>query len=56
MLKLVFYPFSRFPISHRPYRPAWKPGDAVTYITGQKGKHFDPEVAAEFLRLLSIDK
>ncbi len=39
--------------SHRPYRPSWKPDEAEAYINGQRGKHFDPEVASEFLRLLS---
>ncbi len=39
--------------SHRPYRPAWKPEDAITYISGQRGKHFDPQVATEFLHLLN---
>ncbi|HTP02823.1 MAG TPA: HD domain-containing phosphohydrolase [Anaerolineales bacterium] len=39
--------------SHRPYRPAWKPDDAAAYIGNQSGKHFDPEVAAEFLRMLN---
>ena len=39
--------------SHRPYRPAWKPQAALNYIDSQKGKHFDPEVASEFLKLVS---
>ena len=37
-------------ISHRPYRPAWKPEAAMAYLDGQRGKHFDPEIAAEFLQ------
>jgi PAS domain S-box-containing protein len=39
--------------SRRPYRPAWKPDDAITYINNQRGKHFDPEVATEFLKMLN---
>ncbi len=39
--------------SRRPYRPAWKPDDAMAYIGNQRGRHFDPEVAAEYLRMLS---
>jgi len=39
--------------SHRPYRPAWKPDDAIAYISNQRGKHFDPEVAGEYLQMLT---
>jgi PAS domain S-box-containing protein len=41
-------------ISHRPYRPAWKPDQAVQYIEGQRGKHFDPAIADEFLRAVTL--
>ena len=37
--------------SHRPYRPAWKPETAIAYIRNEIGKHFDPAVAAEFLKM-----
>jgi PAS domain S-box-containing protein/putative nucleotidyltransferase with HDIG domain len=40
--------------SHRPYRPAWKADEAVMYINGQRGKHFDPEITAEFLGMLNV--
>ena len=42
--------------SRRPYRPAWKPDSAVEYLKGQIGKHFDPDVASEFLRMLKAGK
>ncbi len=39
--------------SKRPYRPAW-PVEAVTaHILSQAGRHFDPQVAEAFLRLIS---
>ena len=37
--------------SHRPYRPAWKLEQAVEYIGSQSGKHFDPHITMEFLKL-----
>ncbi len=40
--------------SHRPYRPAWSPQDAATYIDAQRGKHFDPDVGSEFLRMINV--
>ncbi len=39
--------------SHRPYRPAWKPQQAVEYIESQSGRHFDPHITAEFLKLVN---
>jgi HD-GYP domain-containing protein (c-di-GMP phosphodiesterase class II) len=42
-------------IAHRPYRPAWLKNQAITYIQDQQGKHFDPDIAKEFLRLLEIE-
>ncbi|MGE5073791.1 MAG: HD domain-containing phosphohydrolase, partial [Anaerolineae bacterium] len=39
--------------SHRPYRPAWKPEEAVAHISAERGKHFDPDIAAEFLKMLN---
>jgi PAS domain S-box-containing protein len=40
--------------SRRPYRPAWKADDAIVYISNQRGKHFDPEVATEFVKMLNV--
>jgi HD-GYP domain-containing protein (c-di-GMP phosphodiesterase class II) len=40
--------------SHRPYRPAWRPEDAAAQISLERGKHFDAEIASEFLRMLPI--
>jgi PAS domain S-box-containing protein/putative nucleotidyltransferase with HDIG domain len=36
--------------SDRPYRPAWKENQALAYIQGQIGKHFDPRVVEMFLK------
>ncbi|MGE5073766.1 MAG: HD domain-containing phosphohydrolase [Anaerolineae bacterium] len=41
--------------SHRPYRPAWKPEQAVEYIACESGKHFDPQITAEFLKLANTE-
>ncbi len=38
--------------SRRPYRKAWQKDRAVAYVQEQRGKHFDPEIAAEFLRMV----
>lgn len=38
--------------SDRPYRPAWTREKALAYIQDQSGKHFDPQVVEEFLRML----
>lgn len=38
--------------SDRPYRKAWSDKDALDYIAEQSGKHFDPEVAEIFLKLI----
>ncbi len=40
--------------SNRPYRPAWKPADAVAHISRERGKHFDPDIASEFLSMVSV--
>ena len=37
--------------SKRPYHDAWPEQEARQYILDQSGKHFDPEIAATFLRL-----
>jgi len=38
-------------ISERPYKRPWPPDDAFDEITSLSGTHFDPHVAAAFLRL-----
>ena len=38
--------------SERPYREAWSEQQALAYLQEQAGKHFDPEVANVFFRLL----
>ncbi len=39
-------------ISNRPYRRAWPKQDAISYIEGAAGKHFDPKIVPEFLDLV----
>src|SRR5678815_3430159 len=39
--------------SDRPYRPGWAEDKVLDYIREQSGKHFDPDVAAAFLALMS---
>jgi HD-GYP domain-containing protein (c-di-GMP phosphodiesterase class II) len=39
--------------SVRPYRPAWTKEEALKYIQEQSGKHFDPQVVQQFLRLIA---
>jgi HD-GYP domain-containing protein (c-di-GMP phosphodiesterase class II) len=36
----------------RPYRKAWTEEKAREYIVEQAGKHFDPQIAKLFLKLL----
>jgi len=38
-------------ISDRPYRPAWSKEKALDYILDQSGKHFDPNVVVEFMKI-----
>jgi PAS domain S-box-containing protein len=40
-------------ISDRPYRPAWKKEKAIIHIHEESEKHFDPRVAAEFIRMVN---
>ncbi len=40
--------------SHRPYRPAWAWQKAIDYVRDQSGKHFDPAIVPEFLRMMEI--
>lgn len=36
----------------RPYRPAWSHEKTVAHIRAQSGKHFDPQVVEEFLKVI----
>ncbi len=38
--------------SDRPYRPAWTREKSITYITDQKGRHFDPQIVNVFLKMI----
>ena len=38
--------------SVRPYKTAWKVSDALSYLTDQRGKHFDPRCIDSFMRQL----
>ena len=38
--------------SDRPYRKAWSHNEAITYIQGESGKHFDPKVVDAFSRMM----
>jgi PAS domain S-box-containing protein len=38
--------------SDRPYRSAWSPTEAVDYIRGESGRHFDPRVISAFLEMV----
>ena len=40
----------------RPYRPAWPAERVRRFIQDQAGTHFDPNVAAAFLRLLEMEE
>lgn len=35
----------------RPFRKAWDREDALAYVRGQAGKHFDPQIVEAFLRV-----
>jgi putative nucleotidyltransferase with HDIG domain len=39
--------------SDRPYRKAWSRTEALKYIRDQAGRHFDPKVVEEFLKLIA---
>ena len=39
--------------SDRPYRRAWSRADAVEYIDGQSGIHFDPAITPVFIGMIS---
>jgi len=38
--------------SDRPYRPAWSREKALDYIRDQSGKHFDPNIVGEFIKIV----
>ena len=38
--------------SDRPYRRAWSRRDALTYIRSETGRHFDPSLTPEFIRMM----
>ncbi len=38
-------------ISDRPYRRAWSQAEALDYLRSEKGRHFDPQVVDQFMRL-----
>ncbi|HTX93177.1 MAG TPA: HD-GYP domain-containing protein [Anaerolineales bacterium] len=42
-------------ISDRPYRPAWTPEKAVSYLEENTGKIFDPGIVPVFLHMLAED-
>ena len=37
--------------SKRPYKPAWSEADALEYLVGESGRHFDPDLVEHFLAL-----
>ncbi|GIV66453.1 MAG: hypothetical protein KatS3mg047_0846 [Bellilinea sp.] len=43
-------------LSDRPYRPAWKKHEVITYLREQAGKHFDPKIVEAFIELISEEE
>lgn len=43
-------------VSPRPYRPGMEKSLGRAYILDQAGKHFDPDIAAEFVRMLDASR
>ena len=39
--------------SDRPYRKAWSNEQTLKYIKEQSGKHFDPRISTEFLKMIA---
>ena len=39
--------------SDRPYRRAWSTPSTLAYIHSQIGRHFDPTLASEFIRMMT---
>ena len=42
-------------IFDRPYRKAWARDKVIDFIRSQQGIHFDPDVVANFLQIVSKD-
>ena len=42
--------------SNRPYRPAWSKQEAINYVRDQSGRHFDPNVVSQFMKLIAEEK
>jgi len=43
-------------LTDQPYRKAWSKEDALTHITNQSGKHFDPKLVNAFLEIIKEDR
>lgn len=43
-------------ITDRPYRRAWARQDAVKYIQSEAGRHFDPQLVPEFVKLVNENR
>lgn len=41
--------------SDRPYRPAWKEEEALSYIEANSNIEFDPDVVSEFIAIVNVD-
>lgn len=41
--------------SDRPYRPAWEKGKVLEYVKEQSGKHFDPYVVEQFIKMMELE-
>ncbi len=41
--------------SDRPYRPAWDRKKVLEYIKNQSGKHFDPHVVDQFIKMMELE-
>jgi HD-GYP domain-containing protein (c-di-GMP phosphodiesterase class II) len=42
--------------SDRPYRQAWSKEKALEYVRDQSGKHFDPNVVGEFMKIIDEEQ
>jgi HD-GYP domain-containing protein (c-di-GMP phosphodiesterase class II) len=40
--------------SDRPYRPAWKSDEVISYLQNEGGKQFDPGIVETFLKLIAV--
>jgi len=41
--------------SHRTYKHAWTPLEAITYIVGARGAQFEPQIVDAFVRVMRVD-